>query len=231
MRTEQQKQRIMSRYSEAAVHKDIVSPELRDYLLKRFYDAPKIVKNTGPVVMNYSPDRQGWEDWFRPVQELVDSLFEDTFVWGSNIFRVEKPHVIHNDDYMEKIYDVYKTIVLPLEIKKPTNFIVFDQVYLDGPVKLRRGYDKQPETYYNKNLEDYSDIINYTDKPFDLNTWNKYMSHVPYEALHGLTVEKIVEWKPGDAITFDMGKIHCAANFIAQGITHKIGYSIFTAKY
>ena len=56
------------------------------------------------------------------------------------------------------------------------------------------------------------------------------MSHIPIEALHGLTVEKVVPWTPGNAIIFDMGRIHSASNFVAEGISHKVGYSIFTAK-
>jgi hypothetical protein len=181
--------------------------------------------------MNYSPDRDEKQEWFNPVQELVwDILGSNCYVWGSNIFRVEKPHIAHNDDYEEKIYPIYKTLVLPLEISKQTNFVTFDQAYLDGPVKLFRGYDPVPESYYNKSLTDYSNIINYTDKPFDKEIHQKYLSHLPYESLHGLTVEKVIPWVPGNAIIFDMGRIHSASNFVAEGITHKIGYSIFTAK-
>lgn len=230
MRTAEQKQVILDRYETAKVYKDVVTQDFIDYLIDVFNTAGKIVKNTGAAVMNYSPDRQKKEPWFNPVQNFVDDLIGDNLVWGSNIFRVVKPHIVHNDDYHEKVYDIYKTVVLPLEISKPTNFVVFDQAYLDGPVKCFRGYSKVPESYYNKVLTDYSDIINYTDKPFDLNTWNKYLSHVPYDSLHGLTVESIVRWQPGDAITFDMGKLHSASNFLNQGIEYKIGYSIFTAK-
>ena len=50
------------------------------------------------------------------------------------------------------------------------------------------------------------------------------------EALHGLTVEKVVLMGTGNAIVFDMGRIHSASNFVAEGIEYKIGFSIFTAK-
>ena len=48
-----------------------------------------------------------------------------------------------------------------------------------------------PETYYNKILTDYTDIVGYTDKPFDKKVYEEYMTHVPYEALHGFTVESL----------------------------------------
>lgn len=231
MRTDTQKKAITDRYESATLYKGIVNQGFIDYLLNQFHNSKHIEKNTGPVVMNYSPDREGLQEWFEPVQKFVDNLIGESLVWGSNIFRVEKPHIIHNDDYHEKIYDIYKTIVIPLEISKPTNFVVFDQYYLDGPVKCFKGYENVPETYYNKILTDYSDIVGYTDKPFNKQIYNEYLTHVPYDALHGLTVESIVRWQPGDAITFDMGKLHSAVDFISQGIDYKIGYSIFTAKY
>lgn len=231
MRTDTQKKAITDRYESATLHKGIVNQGFIDYLLNQFHNSKHIEKNTGPVVMNYSPDREGLQEWFEPVQKFVDNLIGESLVWGSNIFRVEKPHIIHNDDYHEKIYDIFKTIVIPLEISKPTNFVVFDQYYLDGPVKCFKGYENVPETYYNKILTDYSDIVGYTDEPFNKQIYNEYLTHVPYDALHGLTVESIVRWQPGDAITFDMGKLHSAVDFISQGIDYKIGYSIFTAKY
>jgi len=236
MRTLEEKEKILDRYKPTHYKVGVVSKEMIGYLLDKFRGSEKIIKykeagSKGPVVMNYSPDREGMKPWFEPVQDLVwDLLGSNCYVWGSNIFRVEKPHIAHNDDYTEKNYPIYKTVVLPLEISKPTNFVTFDQAYLDGPVKLFRGYDPVPESYYNKSLTDYSDIINYTDKPFDKEMHEKYLSHIPIEALHGLTVEKVVSWTPGNAIIFDMGRIHSASNFITQDIKYKIGYSIFTAK-
>lgn len=235
MRTQEDKEKILDRYKPTRYLVDAVSSSMIEYCLDYFNGSEKILKygleSAGPQVINYSPDRNEKQEWFTPVQELVwDILGSNCYVWGSNIFRVEKPHILHNDDYEEKIYPIYKTLVLPLEVSKPTNFVTFDQAYLDGPVKLFKGYDPVPNSYYNKSLTDYSNIINYTDKPFDKETHEKYLSHIPYEALHGLTVEKVIPWVPGNAIIFDMGRIHSASNFVAEGISHKIGFSIFTAK-
>jgi hypothetical protein len=72
---------------------------------------------------------------------------------------------------------------------------------------------------------DYSQITNY--KPgelFDADIHAQYINHIPIENLHGLTVDTIAEWHPGDAIVFDRTQLHCAAS----GHTRKIGISLFT---
>jgi hypothetical protein len=72
---------------------------------------------------------------------------------------------------------------------------------------------------------DYSNITNFKpDAKFDPDIHQKYLSHIPIENLHGLTVESIAEWNPGDAIVFDRTQLHCAAS----GHNRKIGISVFT---
>ena len=73
-------------------------------------------------------------------------------------------------------------------------------------------------------------MIGYTGKDFDEEIHNKFFTHLPIERFTGLTIECIVEWKPGDIIVFDTARIHCATDFLKHGITRKLGYSIFTAK-
>ena len=71
---------------------------------------------------------------------------------------------------------------------------------------------------------DYSKIENINDHPFDEELHKKFMTHIPYENLHGLTVDKIVDWQEGSAFTFDRTQLHCGTN------THeeKIFCTVFT---
>ena len=231
MRTLEQKKKITDRYESATIHRGVVNQGLINQLMNQFHTSKDIVeKNTGPIVMIYKPDIHGYQEWIEPVQKLIDNLIGNNTIWSCNIFKVHTPHIVHNDDYLEKVYDIFKTVVIPMEIKEPTNFIVFDQYYLDGPIKCLKGYPEGIVSHYNETLRDYSNIVNITDEPFDKRIYEEYLTHIPYEALHGLTVEAIVPWQPGDAITFDMGKLHSATNFTEHGIDYKIGFSIFTAK-
>ena len=97
MRTQEDKEKILDRYKPSKYLVGEVSPSMIEYLLEHFRGSEKIIKykeagSKGPVVMNYSPDRDEKQEWFNPVQELVwDILGSNCYVWGSNIFRVEKP--------------------------------------------------------------------------------------------------------------------------------------------
>jgi hypothetical protein len=74
---------------------------------------------------------------------------------------------------------------------------------------------------------DYKQIINFDpDQQFDTVLHKKYLKHIPIEDLHGLTIDKVVEWKPGSVIVFDRTQLHCASS----GHDQKIGVSIFTNK-
>jgi hypothetical protein len=71
---------------------------------------------------------------------------------------------------------------------------------------------------------DYSQIVNYKPgKKFDSAIHAQYISHIPIEDLHGLTLDRIVDWQPGSVIVFDRNQLHCAAS----GHNQKIGVSIF----
>jgi hypothetical protein len=74
---------------------------------------------------------------------------------------------------------------------------------------------------------DYSKIINFDPNyTFPEKIRQKYLSHVPIENLHGLQIEQVIDWTPGNVIIFDRRQIHSAGS----GHTKKIGISIFTSR-
>jgi hypothetical protein len=76
----------------------------------------------------------------------------------------------------------------------------------------------------DRRTNDYSEISNYKpNKKFDPEIHAKYINHIPIEDLHGLTIDRIVEWVPGSVIIFDRTQLHCATS----GHTRKIGVSMF----
>jgi hypothetical protein len=73
----------------------------------------------------------------------------------------------------------------------------------------------------------YQDVINYReDLRMDLQFWQAHLSHVPWENFHGLTVEQVIAWNPGDVIVFERTQLHAAA----AGHDRKIGVTVFTQR-
>lgn len=91
-------------------------------------------------------------------------------------------------------------------------------VLLSDLIRVRSGSDNRPI------VKDYSLIENFNDMPFDLDTYNKYLSGMNYDDFHGLTLDQAVEWELGDIIVFNKTQLHTV------GTTHKrkLHYTVFT---
>ena len=236
LRTLEQKSDILARLEPTQHISGVVSEAQISELLEVYHTSEKTYKNTGPITVDYFPRRPPYPDWWLRLDEFITEFIGEHSAFSTNFYEVRQPHVLHNDDSVLLAPNLYKTVVIPLEVSKPTQFAVFDQTYLDGPVKLRHGgkfqgktHDK-PKTYYNQDLLSNTVLGGYTDCPFDHQTWQDNFSHMPYDRFHGLTMESLNVWQPGDLIVFDTARIHCGANFLAQGIDYKIGFSIFTSR-
>jgi hypothetical protein len=228
-RTVSEKREILSRLEPTVVHENVVSSRLLERLNHAFHNSEKNYKNTGPVTVDFWPERTdvlpGW--WF-DVDQLITQYIGPHGTFAGNFYEVRKPHILHNDDNKRLWPRLHKTVVIPLDIIEPTQFGIFDQCYLNGPVKIRRPGHQSPSVYYNQDLTDNSLLKYNTGKEFCRDTHDKYFSHQHYDAFHGLSVESIVTWKPGDIIVFDTARIHCGTNFNRQGISQKLGLSVFT---
>lgn len=238
LRTLNEKQEILNRLQPSKHHANVVTEQLRSLLLETFHNSPnKVKKNTGPVVLDWAPERHEREPWVEAVDDLVKKYLGDCNIYFMNFFDVSIPHIIHNDDSVKKKPRMHRNLVIPLWIDKniDTNFAVFDQCYLDGPIKVRTGKREaenrnhaSPQVYYNQDITDNSLLHFYTNKQFDYELYEQYFTHQPYKRFYGLSIESINRWRPGDLIEFDGARIHCAGDFLKQGIKRKIGLSIFT---
>lgn len=75
-------------------------------------------------------------------------------------------------------------------------------------------------------IDNYSLISNINDNKFDREIHSQFLSHIPIENLHGLTVQGVVPWQHNTAIVFDRTQIHCAAH----GHQSKLALTVFTQR-
>ena len=64
-------------------------------------------------------------------------------------------------------------------------------------------------------------------KEFDKDIYDKFLTHIDYNNLKGLEVEKIYKWKVGETLIIDRTHIHCSSSNIKD---KKLGLTTFTKK-
>ncbi len=58
-----------------------------------------------------------------------------------------------------------------------------------------------------------SQLVNYDDqKPFPRDVWEQYLQHQPYEDFHGLTLDQVVEHRPGRVAVWHRSQVHCSSH-------------------
>jgi hypothetical protein len=226
MRTQEEKQAIVNTFSEPVSFENVVSEEYRNFLIAEFNSRQdKIFKNTGPITINIDLN----DDKYAPLKELVNTLVGDVGITAAFFFYTNRPHVIHNDDTYE-LPQVYKGITIPLKYEGQTKhpyLCFFHQYYLEGPAKFFNGGVDFPE-HYNKHVIDYSEVQGVLNVGIPAVVKANFISHLMPAWLEGLTFDRALPWKPGNALVFDSVRLHCSSNFLQQGIKSKLGISIFT---
>lgn len=226
MRTEQEKQAIIETFSEPVSIENFISQEEILELVNEFNNSKeKIHKNTGPITVNIDFTKQPFINLLDKIKTIVGNVE----VTAGFFFYTETPHIIHNDDTYE-LPRVFKGITIPLEYVGGTRYpylCFFHQYYLEGPAKFFKGGVDFPE-HYNKHINNYTDVRNLSDRPIPKVVYDLYIDHLNPEWLEGLSFDRAMPWKPGNVIVFDSVRLHCASNFLKQGIKSKLGISIFT---
>ena len=233
MRSELDIARIKSRITDPYSIEGFISHEDVAHLIELFesqeLEPNKVYKNTGPITLDIT-DYLYDPVIFKIIKKLKEEIgpFEIT---AGFFFTTNYPHIVHNDDTFELPVGVYKGITIPLKTygtDRVPKLCFFDQFYFHGPAKFFHG-DKDIPTYYNKQVYDYTDIDGIADTMLiDESTRVTYLTHLKSSWLKGLTLWGTLDWKPTSALIFDSVRLHCASDFRQQGITRKLGISIFT---
>lgn len=227
MRSQEDIATIKSRIKDPYSVENFISTEEIEYLVNLFDKQDnKTHKNTGPITL----DLDFTDPVILSIITKLKVLLGPFKVTAGFFFTTDYPHIIHNDDTFE-LPDTYKGITIPLKIYGSDNvpdLCFFDQFYFQGPAKFFNG-DSNIPTYYNKQVYDYLDVDGaISGMIIDESTRCQYFTHLKTQWLKGLTLWGTLKWRPTSALIFDSTRLHCASDFRQQGITHKLGISIFT---
>lgn len=232
MRTQEQIDKIKKTFSEPrAVSNFLLSTEI-DHLVNLYESNNNyhVHKQTGPVTLDisYVLDDTVIQSLLKRIEQEIGP-FE---IAAGLFFRTDYPHIIHNDDTYELPNTVYKAIAMPLQLTGNVSAVprlcFFDQYYFHGPAKFFNG-DSNVIGHFNEHVYSYENVDSSVQTPFLDKT--RYFTHLKPQWLNGLSLYSTLPWVPSSAIIFDSVQLHCASDFRSQGITSKLGLSIFTKRY
>jgi hypothetical protein len=232
MRTTNQINNIKKRISDPYEVKNFLTNDQILHLINLFetnlknLDSPVVYKNTGPVTLDLNSLLE--DSVINKILEDLKSIIGLYEITAAFFFSTDCPHIIHNDDTFELPDNVYKGITIPLKIYDSKNIpklCFFDQFYFHGPAKFFKDSSNIP-TYYNKQIYDYEDVEGLVDTT--IQDVENLFTHLKKQWLEGLSIHSILPWFPTSALIFDSVRLHCASNFRQQGISRKLGISIFT---
>lgn len=118
---------------------------------------------------------------------------------------------------LRKLLEIVESGNTPEQLKNVKNLESTIRHLIDA--RKGNGLSKPDDRTY-----DYTKIKNFhPEKTLDRSIWEKYLNHVPWENVYGLSIDKIINWVPGDVIVFDRTQIHSAGS----GHNRKIGLTLF----
>jgi hypothetical protein len=131
----------------------------------------------------------------------------------------KEPIHIHNDgeNYLSdrtgsRILGANTTVFFPLRCYKEDGSMgTTETVYFDQKARPDQNFYRKHSTTGWQLDHDYSDLIGYTDQPFDSDVWVKHLQHHPIEMLHGFSFAASIPWNIGQVVMFETSRIHCSS--------------------
>jgi hypothetical protein len=214
---------------------NLLNQEELQELLDYFYiddeltDAREFVRSKHP--------KWGETDWPEHlIKRVCDSVLDEEYEVEEVVINDSKiSFQIHTDNGYSNDKS-YKGVLIPLTTFGGVGSTVYFDNYYHGdaakfvssedPYKNHKRDETKNLTTQDQRIHDYSVLENYTGHDFPRDDYENYLNHIPYENLHGLKLDRVVEWQPGSAIVFDRNQLHAASSQHQR----KIGISVFVNK-
>lgn len=178
--------------------------------------------------------------WDEGTKELVDPILRniigDYKLIGGKFNLTLGPYRLHTDSGKDPESKIYKQIIIPLHWnnKLPVYTMLFDQRWTGCQARFQRGVEigsnEKFETPTHMTITDYesSDIFNLRNSPFNEEEYNKYLTHIKYESLHGFSIELAAKWEPQCLISYDRAVIHSSCHFAEKNLKNKLFLTLVT---
>ena len=182
---------------------------------------PKIYEHFGDDVVFYS-----------------DVAQSDPMSVGDQFFKSVKPYGLHTDSVTHLTgYRPYKDIIIPVELDSipVSEYVTFNQRYRGRATHFMRGrkigsFANYANVLRYQSYEEYG-VENLEHNERDQQILKDIMpAHIPTSIYEGLSIEKILPWRPKCAIIHDASVLHAPADYRKHGCAYKIGLTLHLMK-
>lgn len=178
-------------------------------------------------------------DWLIPkIEKYIGPCNIDFYAFQEAII----PWKIHADIRWDEVKVPYKVMLIPLDVEPndgkipvdkwpSTATITFNQRNYMRELPSKDGKQIIPNTGQDHWLRSCDDpcveglVEGYS---IEKDIWNNFLTHVPYDHLEGLTIDRINYWVPKSIMYWDNTALHAADDFLSHGIKTKRCFMIFT---
>jgi hypothetical protein len=174
--------------------------------------AGKLFKEILKPIIGYEPNTQGRYGYYKePIHIHNDGENYLGHDWRSHNRTEQKPRPANT------------TVFFPLRCYKEDGSVgTTETVYFDQktPWSAKSGIEPEndDQKFYRQHGAtgwvreyDYSDLVGYTDQPFDSDVWVEHLQHHPIEMLHGFSFAASIPWNIGQVVMFETSRIHCSS--------------------
>ena len=169
---------------------------------------------------------------------FYSDVSKDPMSVGDQFFKSKRPYGLHTDavTHLEG-YRPYKDIIIPIALEgiHESQYVTFNQRYRGRATHFMKGRIKGSFANYanvirHQDYEEYGvERIDRSGRDHDV--LQKIMpDHIPISVYEGLTIEKILPWRPRCAIVHDTSVLHAPADYRAQGCKVKVGLTLHLMK-
>lgn len=233
------------------VIEDFIDEEERTFLHNFFdYEYAKTGENINNKVMHithpitYTVIRDMLESRIKKEfgEDIVfySDVSNDPISVSDQFFKIERPYRLHTDSVTHiPGYRPYKDIIIPISTdnaEEKTYYFTCNQRYKSRAAQFNYGFNHSyfpsySNVYREKPYEQYG-VENVEYGKMDMDFIRKYHYGIEeFESVYeGISIEKIFEWIPRNAIVQDTCVIHSSVDFRKYGIKWKIGLTFHLLK-
>lgn len=156
-------------------------------------------------------------EWNAPFHKKLRSLiepYENNFeVVTAMLSKDYAPGGVHSDGWLSDFPEqqIANTYLIPLDITSDNYTLIFCEGS-DEAVTFNSSMGLGSKGIVNYKQIDTAEMLN-NQINISKDVYNRYLNHLPYEKLAGLTIDSVLPWEIGSAITWPRRNFHCSANY------------------